>query len=236
MNSKITILLIEDEASISKLISKLLTSQNYKVLSTSSAKDGLSIITSHCPDVVILDLGLPDMDGLDVLRQVRSWSSLPIIVVSARTQEKEKVLALDLGADDYISKPFGNAELLARVRTVIRHSNKLNTTTPLYKRPYYAKGLKIDFEKHLVTVNDVPVHLTQIEFKIISLLAQNSGSVITYSNIISNIWGPYIDDNNRILRVNMANIRRKIEPNPSEPQYLFTEVGIGYRMLEDEQE
>ena len=236
MNSKITILLIEDEASISKLISKLLTSQNYKVLSTSSAKDGLSIITSHCPDVVILDLGLPDMDGLDVLRQVRSWSSLPIIVVSARTQEKEKVLALDLGADDYISKPFGNAELLARVRTVIRHSNKLNTTTPLYKRPYYAKGLKIDFEKHLVTVNDVPVHLTQIEFKIISLLAQNSGSVITYSNIISNIWGPYIDDNNPILRVNMANIRRKIEPNPSEPQYLFTEVGIGYRMLEDEQE
>ncbi|MBR5001460.1 MAG: response regulator, partial [Firmicutes bacterium] len=121
MNSKITILLIEDEASISKLISKLLTAQNYKVLCTSSAKDGLSIITSHCPDVVILDLGLPDMDGLDVLRQVRSWSSLPIIVVSARTQEKEKVLALDLGADDYISKPFGNAELLARVRTVIRH-------------------------------------------------------------------------------------------------------------------
>lgn len=236
MNSKITILLIEDEASISKLISKLLTSQNYKVLSTSSAKDGLSIITSHCPDVVILDLGLPDMDGLDVLRQVRSWSSLPIIVVSARTQEKEKVLALDLGADDYISKPFGNAELLARVRTVIRHSNKLNTTTPLYKRPYYAKGLKIDFEKHLVTVNDVPVHLTQIEFKIISLLAQNSGSVITYSHIISNIWGPYVDDNNRILRVNMANIRRKIEDNPSEPQYLFTEVGIGYRMLEDEAE
>lgn len=236
MNSKITILLIEDEASISKLISKLLTSQNYKVLSTASAKDGLSIITSHCPDVVILDLGLPDMDGLDVLRQVRSWSSLPIIVVSARTQEKEKVLALDLGADDYISKPFGNAELLARVRTVIRHSNKLNTTAPLYKRPYYAKGLKIDFEKHLVTVNDVPVHLTQIEFKIISLLAQNSGSVITYSNIISNIWGPYVDDNNRILRVNMANIRRKIEPSPSEPQYLFTEVGIGYRMLEDEQE
>ncbi|MBQ4576310.1 MAG: response regulator transcription factor, partial [Firmicutes bacterium] len=185
MDSKITILLIEDEASISKLISKLLTAQNYKVLSTASAKDGLSIITSHCPDVVILDLGLPDMDGLDVLREVRSWSSLPIIVVSARTQEKEKVLALDLGADDYISKPFGNAELLARVRTVIRHSNKLNTTAPLYKRPYYAKGLKIDFEKHLVTVNDVPVHLTQIEFKIISLLAQNSGSVITYSNIIS---------------------------------------------------
>ena len=235
MNSKITILLIEDEASISKLISKLLTSQNYKVLSTSSAKDGLSIITSHCPDVVILDLGLPDMDGLDVLRQVRSWSSLPIIVVSARTQEKEKVLALDLGADDYISKPFGNAELLARVRTVIRHSNKLNTTTPLYKRPYYAKGLKIDFEKHLVTVNDVPVHLTQIEFKIISLLAQNSGSVITYSNIISNIWGPYIDDNNRILRVNMANIRKKFGVKPGEARYITNELGVGYRMISDEE-
>ena len=157
MNSKITILLIEDESSIRKLITKLLTSQNYKVLSTSTAKDGLSIITSHCPDVVLLDLGLPDMDGLDIIRQVRSWSSLPIIVISARTQEKEKVLALDLGADDYISKPFGNAELLARVRTVIRHSNKLNTNTPLYKRPYYAKGLKIDFEKYLLTINGEPI-------------------------------------------------------------------------------
>lgn len=236
MNSKITILLIEDEINISRLISKLLTAQNYKVLTASSAKDGLSVITSHCPDVVLLDLGLPDMDGLDVLRQVRSWSSLPIIVISARTQEKEKVLALDLGADDYISKPFGNAELLARVRTVIRHSNKLNTNAPLYKRPYYAKGLKIDFEKHLVTVHQQTVHLTQIEFKIIALLAQNSGSVITYSSIISNIWGPYVDDNNRILRVNMANIRRKIEANPAEPQYIFTEVGIGYRIIEDEAE
>ena len=185
---------------------------------------------------MILDLGLPDMDGLDVLRQVRSWSSLPIIVVSARTQEKEKVLALDLGADDYISKPFGNAELLARVRTVIRHSNKLNTTAPLYKRPYFAKGLKIDFYKRTISLDGDFIHLTPVEYKIVAFLAQNSGKVMTYSAVMNNVWGPYAESDNKILRVNMANIRRKLEKNPAEPVYIFTEVGVGYRMTDDEEE
>ena len=166
--------------------------------------------------------------------QFRTWSSVPIIVLSARTQEQEKVRALDLGADDYLTKPIGTSELLARIRTALRHSNRLNTDSPLYKRPFHAKGLTIDFEKHLVSVDGKDVHLTQIEFKIISLLAQNSGRVMTYDTIISNIWGPYADDDNSILRVNMAHIRRKLEQNPAEPQYVFTEIGIGYRMIEDE--
>ena len=142
--------------------------------------------------------------------------------------------ALDLGADDYLTKPIGTSELMARIRTALRHSNKLNTDALLYKRPYQAKDLVIDFDKHLVTLAGKEIHLTQIEFKIIALLAKNSGKVMTYDTIIENIWGPYADDDNSILRVNMAHIRRKLESNPAEPKYIFTEIGIGYRMVEDE--
>jgi len=144
------------------------------------------------------------------------------------------VKALDLGADDYLTKPIGTSELLARIRTAMRHSNRLNTDSLLYKRPFQAKDLVIDFDKHLVTVGGQETHLTQNEFKIIALLAKNSGRVMTYDSIIENIWGPYADGDNSILRVNMAHIRRKIEKNPAEPEYIFTEIGIGYRMIEDE--
>lgn len=234
MQQKISILIIEDERNIQTLISLALNSQNYKLITAINGKEGLSLITSQCPDLILLDLGLPDMDGETIIQKVRTWSSVPIIVISARTNEAEKVLALDSGADDYITKPFGTSELLARIRTAIRHSNRLNTNSLLYQRPFMAKGLTIDFDKHLVKLNGQDVHLTQIEFKIITLLAQNSGRVITYDSIISTIWGPYADDNNRILRVNMANIRRKIEQNPGEPTYIFTEIGIGYRMIEED--
>ena len=174
------------------------------------------------------------MDGLDIIQQTRRWSSLPIIVISARTQEREKVAALDAGADDYITKPFGTDELLARIRTAIRHSNKIMTDSMNNNRPYSAKGLTVDFDKRLVTVDGNEIHLTRVEYKIVSMLAKNSGKVITYSSLIDQVWGPYADDNNRILRVNMANIRRKLEKNPGEPVYIFTELGIGYRMIEDE--
>lgn len=234
MTHKLSILLVEDEKNICDFISTSLSAQDYRISTTHTGKEALPIITSQCPDLILLDLGLPDMDGMEIIRQVRTWSSVPIIVLSARTQEQEKVRALDLGADDYLTKPIGTSELLARIRTALRHSNRLNTDSPLYKRPFHAKGLTIDFEKHLVSVDGKDVHLTQIEFKIISLLAQNSGRVMTYDTIISNIWGPYADDDNSILRVNMAHIRRKLEQNPAEPQYVFTEIGIGYRMIEDE--
>ena len=233
-NNKYKVLLVEDEKNICDFISTSLSAQDYRISTAHTGKEALPIITSQCPDLILLDLGLPDMDGMEIIRQVRTWSSVPIIVLSARTQEQEKVRALDLGADDYLTKPIGTSELLARIRTALRHSNRLNTDSPLYKRPFHAKGLMIDFEKHLVSVDGKDVHLTQIEFKIISLLAQNSGRVMTYDTIISNIWGPYADDDNSILRVNMAHIRRKLEQNPAEPQYVFTEIGIGYRMIEDE--
>lgn len=234
MTHKLSILLVEDEKNICDFISTSLSAQDYRISTAHTGKEALPIITSQCPDLILLDLGLPDMDGMEIIRQIRTWSSVPIIVLSARTQEQEKVRALDLGADDYLTKPIGTSELLARIRTALRHSNRLNTDSPLYKRPFHAKGLTIDFEKHLVSVDGKDVHLTQIEFKIISLLAQNSGRVMTYDTIISNIWGPYADDDNSILRVNMAHIRRKLEQNPAEPQYVFTEIGIGYRMIEDE--
>ncbi len=234
MYQKITVLIVEDEKSICDFISKTLNSHEYKVLTAANGKDGLTMITSSLPDVVLLDLGLPDMDGLDVIRKTREWSSLPIIVISARTQEKEKVAALDAGADDYITKPFGTFELLARIRTAIRHNNRLSDDLMNSNRPYSAGDLVIDFERRLVTLEGEEIHLTRVEYKIVSLLARNSGKVMTYDTLINEVWGPYADDNNRILRVNMANIRRKLEKNPGEPKYIFTELGVGYRMLEDE--
>lgn len=234
MVQKLSILIIEDEKSICDFIAKTLNGQDYKTTAAHNGRDGLAILTSTLPDLVLLDLGLPDMDGIDIIKQTRQWSSLPIIVISARVQEKEKVAALDAGADDYITKPFGTDELLARIRTAIRHSNKIVSDNVNNNRPYSAKGLVVDFEKRRVLVDGNEVHLTRVEYKIVSMLAQNSGKVITYSSLINQVWGPYADDNNRILRVNMANIRRKIEKNPGEPEYIFTELGIGYRLIEDE--
>ena len=153
MTHKLSILLVEDEKNICDFISTSLSAQDYRISTAHTGKEALPIITSQCPDLILLDLGLPDMDGMEIIRQVRTWSSVPIIVLSARTQEQEKVRALDLGADDYLTKPIGTSELLARIRTALRHSNRLNTDSPLYKRPFHAKGLTIDFEKHLVSVD-----------------------------------------------------------------------------------
>ena len=234
MVQKLSVLVIEDEKSICDFIAKTLNASDYKAVTAGSGKEGLAILTSALPDLVLLDLGLPDMDGIDIIKQTREWSSLPIIVISARVQEREKVAALDAGADDYITKPFGTDELLARIRTAIRQSNKIVDDKVNSTRPYSARGLVVDFGKRLVTVEGKEIHLTRVEYKIVSMLAQNSGKVITYSSLIEQVWGPYADDNNRILRVNMANIRRKIEKNPGEPEYIFTELGVGYRMVEDE--
>ena len=154
-------------------------------------------------------------------------------MISARTQEKEKVEALDAGADDYITKPFGTSELMARIRTALRRSS-MSSAPVIGQNRYVAKDLIIDYEKHIITVNDNIVHFTQIEYKILTFLARNAGKVITYDTLITHVWGPYADSNNRILRVNMANIRRKLEHNPADPQYIFTEIGIGYRMIDNE--
>lgn len=233
---KFSVLIIEDEKNIQTFMSKVLKRHDYRVICADNGTQGIDLIRSQCPDIVLLDLGLPDMNGSDIIRDMRTWTSTPIIVISARTAEREKVFALDLGADDYITKPFGTSELLARIRASLRHSNRLRTDSALYIRPYKHGPMILDFSKRLLKIDGQEIHLTPIEYKIVAYLAQNSGKVVTYSSILSNVWGPYADDDNKILRVNMANIRRKIETDPAQPKYIFTEVGVGYRMAEDEEE
>ena len=227
------IIIVEDDPGISKYLQAALRSHEYDTLLAPDGKTALEMIASHCPDLLLLDLGLPDMDGMKILQGVREWSAMPVIVVSARTHERDKVEALDLGADDYITKPFGTSELLARIRTAIRHTragipNQPGGQTGVFK----SGGLTIDYDKHRVFIDGVDAGLTQNEYKIVSLLGKYAGKVMTYDYIIKEIWGPNMKNDNRILRVNMANIRRKIEKNPAEPQYIFTEVGVGYRIVE----
>ena len=233
MDIKDRVLVIEDDKSIRNFFRTVLEANNYDVLIATTGAEGYSMVTSQCPDVVILDLGLPDMDGMTILKNVRQWSSMPVLVVSARTHEKDKVAALDAGADDYITKPFGTSELLARVRTAIRHARAtVLTAEGMQTGQFRAGDLLIDYDKHRVYVGDRDVNLTQNEYKIVSLLGKYAGKVMTYDYIIKEIWGPNMKNDNRILRVNMANIRRKIETNPAQPQYIFTEVGVGYRMAD----
>lgn len=235
MNIREKILVIEDEKSIARFISTILTANGYEAMRAASGAEAMSMISSHCPDLVILDLGLPDMDGLDILRQLRSWSTLPVVVVSARSHEQDKVSALDLGADDYLTKPFGTDELLARVRTAIRHTRTATGNSEIAQQGTYTVGdLTIDYNKHQVLVRVENAKLTLSEFRIVALLGKHAGRVMTYDSIIKELWGPRASGDNQILRVNMANIRRKIEKNPAEPEYLFTEVGVGYRMAESE--
>ncbi len=232
MNNNLVILLIEDDLAISNFISTILTHNDYNVIKAATGKDALALTASHCPDLILLDLGLPDMDGIDVLKNIRTWSSLPIIVVSARGHEREKVEALDLGADDYITKPFGTSELLARIRTAVRHNQKVRDDSHPDVDKITIGNLLIDYEKRIVKVDDKEVHLTPIEYKIIVLLSKNVGKVLTHDYLIKEIWGPYVNEN-QTLRVNMANIRRKLEVNPAEPRYILTEVGVGYRMVDE---
>ncbi len=229
MNQKTLVLVIEDEPSIANFISSVLNNHGYKTMSCRTGKEGLTMAASHCPGVILLDLGLPDMEGNEVIRILRERSNIPVIVISARTQETDKIAALDYGADDYITKPFGTGELMARIRTALRHTIHAGNA-----KSFQSGDFRIDFERHQVQVGEKNIHLTQIEYKIVALLAKNAGKVMTYDRIIKEIWGPYADNNNRILRVNMVNIRRKIEINPTEPKYIFTEIGIGYRMSDED--
>ena len=233
MEIKDRVLVVEDDKRISNFIKTVLEANNYDVIVAQTGAEAYSMVTSQCPDVVILDLGLPDMDGMKILQGVREWSAMPVIVVSARTHERDKVEALDLGADDYITKPFGTSELLARIRTAIRHTRSGIPNQPGGQTGVFKSGvLTIDYDKHRVFIDGVDAGLTQNEYKIVSLLGKYAGKVMTYDYIIKEIWGPNMKNDNRILRVNMANIRRKIEKNPAEPQYIFTEVGVGYRIVE----
>lgn len=231
MEFRYNALVIEDEESIARLVDDVLSDNGFHVLKTTSGRDGLILAESDMWDILIMDLGLPDMDGIEIIKTVRRWSNIPIVVISARMQEAEKIKAFDEGADDYLTKPFGTGEFLARIKTAIRHGDNLE---PEYEGVYRARDLLIDFDKREVSVRGKIVHLTKNEYNMISVLARAAGRVMSYENIMKAVWGPNLLGDNRILRVNMTNIRKKIEQNPSKPEYLLTEAGIGYRMLENE--
>ena len=234
------ILLVEDEEGISNFLLAILSSNGFSVIHAVQGKEALALASEHCPELILLDLGLPDMDGMDVLKAVRRYTGIPVIVVSARWQEREKVEALDAGADDYVTKPFGTSELLARIRTALRHSKK-NPAGKSAGADLFAVGdLVLDYGKRLVTLAGKEIHLTPIEYKIIVLLSRHLGKVLTHDFIMREVWGPTVSDTYgselQALRVNMANIRRKLEANPAEPRYIVTEVGVGYRMVEEPQQ
>lgn len=235
MSNKYLIVIVEDEYNISSFVSAVLQANGFDTMVARNGAEAIILITSHCPDLVLLDLGLPDMDGQGIIENVRGWSNVPIIVVSARTRERDKVMALESGADDYITKPFGTSELLARIRTALRHVQLREGEQAQRQTGVFHTGdLEVDYDKRRVYVNGEDAHLTQNEYKIVALLSKYSGRVLTYDSIIKHIWGPNAKQGNQILRVNMANIRCKIEPSTAEPRYIMTEMGVGYRMAEGE--
>lgn len=225
-------LIVEDDKQIRSFIRFSLRTQNYRAVEAANGKEALASIVADRPDILILDLGLPDMDGLAIIKNVRAFSDMPIIVVSARDQDREKVEALDAGADDYLSKPFSINELLARIRVILRHC-KSAAENPAPQRIYRIGELEVDLEKHRVTLNGREIHFTPMEFSILSLMVKNSGKVLTHSYILKEVWGTYLESDAQSLRVFMANIRRKLENDPARPRYIFTEVGIGYRFANE---
>lgn len=232
MDSRPYILVIEDDRPIRNFITAALSSQGYKYIETDKGNEGISLVMSHNPDLIILDLGLPDIDGIEVIEKVREWSNIPIIVVSARGNERQKVEALDKGADDYLTKPFSISELLARIRVSLRHL-VANKDQHEVMSSFRVKNLFIDFDKRRVTVDGKEIHLTPIEYKIMALLCKYSGKVLTHNFIIREIWGSTLGNETKSLRVFMANLRRKIEKDPAQPEYIYTEVGVGYRLADE---
>ena len=227
------VLIVEDEEAIINVLSSILIANEYIPVVAKNGGQALTMLRSFQPDVVLLDLGLPDMDGIDILKKVKEVHPCPVLVVSARDKEREKVEALDLGADDYITKPFGTSELLARIRVALRNRGDGEEHTPSNKGLYCCGKLRIDLDKHVVMLDNERIHLTKNELRIMELLSRNPGKVLTYDYLIKNIWGSDMPENNRILRVNMANIRRKLEENPAEPKYIITEIGVGYRLADE---
>lgn len=231
-NNKYKVLIIEDDRNIASFIQTILEANGYQVLTAERCQQGMMVFASHIPDLVMLDLGLPDMDGAEFLRQVRQDSSVPIIVLSARSEEQDKVSALDLGANDYITKPFGTGELLARVRAALRttrHNVQVATPSSLFT----VDDLILDYDRRRVSVGGNIIHLTQTEYNILALLSQHTGKVMTYTAIIRSIWGSMDDGSIKKLQVNMANIRKKLGCRPGDNRYVINELGVGYRMLDE---
>ena len=230
---KSKILIVEDDTAICSLIRTTLDTQDYQYHTARNGAEAMIEAVSYNPDVVILDLGLPDMDGVDIIRKIRTWSSIPIIVVSARMDDRDKVEALDAGADDYLTKPFSIDEFLARLRVALRRSHT-DGGKEKESSVYLNGDLKIDYSAGCVYLQDTEVHLTPIEYKLLCLLAQNTGKVLTHNYILKEVWGNVQASDVPSLRVFMATLRKKIEKSPSSPQYIQTHIGVGYRMIKQE--
>jgi len=225
------ILVVDDEPQILRAIRTILTEKQFRVTTASQGEEGLTLAATSKPDLIILDLGLPDMDGGEVCARLREWTQIPIIILSVRDSEQEKVAALDMGADDYLTKPFGIEELLARVRVALRHSaNRKGEQSKEVK----AGTLRIDLAWHIVKRGEEEVKLTGIEYKLLAYLASNHGRVLTHQSILSNVWGPADADHTEYLRVYMRQLRKKLEEDPERPQFILTEPGIGYRFIADD--
>ena len=236
MKIKDKVLIVEDEQSISNFISMILTANGYDTIIVRSGEEALTMISSHCPDLIVLDLGLPDMDGVEIIQKIRSWSNMPIIVISARSEDTDKIDALDAGADDYLTKPFSVEELLARLRVTLRRLSFMQSRSGVEPYVFLNGGLKIDYAAGCVYLEGRELHLTPIEYKLLCLLSKNVGKVLTHTFITKEIWGSSWDNDVASLRVFMATLRKKIESDPSSPQYIQTHIGVGYRMLKAERE
>ncbi len=226
------VLVVEDEPQMRRFIRATLTSHGYRLLEAGTAAEALTLATTHNPELVLLDLGLPDGDGIEITRRIREWSAMPIIVISARGREDDKVTTLDAGADDYLTKPFGVNELLARMRVALRHAQSSTSTDSNQVMTF--GDLKIDLTRREVLVGTNQVHLTPIEYKLLVFLAHHAGKVVTHQQILKEIWGPVYANQAHYVRVHMAELRKKIESNPARPKLLVTEPGVGYRLRDRE--
>lgn len=224
--SEVTVLLVEDEAPMRRFLRVALEGQDYRLLEAETAREGLSLAASHQPDLALMDLGLPDMDGLELTKRLREWSKLPIIVLSARGQERDKIEALDAGADDYLTKPFSTGELLARMRVALRHRPQGAEAEPIFRTAEW----EVDFARREVTARGIRVHLTPNEFKLLAVLARHAGRVLTHRQLLREVWGPTQAAQPHYLRVYMAQLRHKLEADPARPKHLITESGVGYRL------
>jgi two-component system, OmpR family, KDP operon response regulator KdpE len=228
MNNSATIIVIEDEAQIRRFLRTTLDSEGYHVVEAENAKQGLTEAATRKPDMIILDLGLPDMDGVEVVKGIREWSSVPIVILSARSLEKDKISALDAGADDYLVKPFGVGELLARIRVALRH---VSSAANGDEDGVFSVGeLKVDMIHRKVSVSGAEVHLTPIEYCLLSVLVKHAGKVLTHRMLLKEVWGPNYVERAHYLRIYMGTLRHKLEQDPARPRFLLTEVGVGYRL------
>ena len=228
------ILLIEDEPQMQRFLRIVLQGQGYCFIEAQTGQEGLVQAATRSPDIILLDLGLPDIDGLEVTRRLREWSDIPIIVLSAREQEQDKIKALDAGADDYLTKPFGAGELLARIRVAIRHKVMRQSTTG--EPVFILDNLRVDMSQRQVFLNEQEVHLTPIEYKLLTVLIQNAGKVVTHNQLLKEVWGPSYSRETQYLRVYMKQLRHKLESDPARPRFLINEPGIVYRLKIDLEE